>query len=178
MNSIKVLDKEFKVSLPYHEIHERVKQIAVEINEEYEGRNPIFLSVLNGAFMFTADLMKHVNIECEIQFIRMQSYEGMNTTGNVKTVLGVGDEINGRHLIVIEDIVDTGNTIVELMDQLGERSPASIKICSLLMKPEKYTKDIPVDYVGFNIPNDFILGYGLDYDGKGRNLKDIYTVVE
>lgn len=178
MDTIKVLDRHFAVSISHEEIQARVQFLAERINEEYRDKNPIFLSVLNGAFMFTADLMKHIMIDCEVQFVKMKSYHGMDTSGKVKTLMGVTDEIKDRHVIIIEDIVDTGNTMEELLRQLQEKNPIDAKICTLLYKPDKFLKDFPIDYEAFRIPNDFVVGYGLDYDGVGRNFKDIYTVVE
>lgn len=178
MNTIKVIDKQFSVSIPHEEIQARVEFLAERINHDYEGKNPVFLSVLNGAFMFTSDLMKHIMIDCEVQFVKLKSYEGTESTENVKTMMGLADEIKDRHVIIIEDIVDTGNTMEALLAQLEEKGVSSKKICTLLFKPEKFIKSFPIEYEGFRIPNDFVVGYGLDYDGMGRNFKDIYTIVE
>ena len=178
MDTIKVLDRHFTVSIPHEEIQARVQFLAEQINEEFRDKNPIFLSVLNGAFMFTSDLMKHIMIDCEVQFVKMKSYQGMDTTNEVKTLMGVTQDITNRHVIIVEDIVDTGNTMEELIRQLSEKNPEDVKICTLLYKPEKFQKDFKIDYEAFRIPNDFVVGYGLDYDGVGRNFKDIYTVVE
>tara|TARA_R110002050_G_scaffold290260_2_gene443817 strand:- start:2287 stop:2823 length:537 start_codon:yes stop_codon:yes gene_type:complete len=178
MEVIKVHDKTFSVSLPEADILKRVREIATEINEQYKYKNPLFLAVLNGSFMFASDLMKEVNINCELQFIKMNSYTGMHSTAKVKTLIGPTMAVSGRTVIVIEDIVDTGGTIKELVNQLHALNPNEVKICSLLLKPEKYNGTIPIDYVGFEIPDDFVIGYGLDYDGLGRNLKQIYTVTD
>jgi hypoxanthine phosphoribosyltransferase len=178
MEIIKVHDKTFSVSLPEARILKRVREIATEINENCKFKNPLFLAVLNGSFMFTSDLMKEVNIDCELQFIKMKSYTGMHSTEQIQTLIGPTMAVSGRTVIVIEDIVDTGNTIKELVNQLHSLNPNEVKICSLLLNPDKYDGSIPVDYVGFEIPDDFVIGYGLDYDGLGRNLKQIYTVTE
>lgn len=152
--------------------------MAAAMTREYEGKQPIFLSVLTGSFMFAADLMKHINIDCEIAFTRLSSYSGTSSTGKVEMVMDIKENIEGRHIIILEDIVDSGTTLSRFLPMLQERKPASIAIATLLIKPEalKYPLDVP--YVGFRISNEFILGYGLDYDGSGRNFKDIYQVVE
>ncbi|MGL5261042.1 MAG: hypoxanthine phosphoribosyltransferase, partial [Bacteroides sp.] len=140
--------------------------------------NPLFISVLNGSFMFTADLMKHITIPCQVSFVKLASYEGVASTGQVKEVIGLNEDITNRTIVIVEDIVDTGLTMQRLLDTLGTRNPKDIYIASLLVKPEKLKVDLNINYVAFNIPNDFILGYGLDYDGYARNLRHIYTVVE
>lgn len=178
MEIIKIHDKRFTESISEADILRRVKEIAAEISEDCKYKNPLFLAVLNGSFMFTSDLMKEIDIDCEVQFIKMQSYAGMHSTEKVQMLIGPSMEVSGRTVIVVEDIVDTGNTIKELVKQLHLVTPNEIKICSLLLKPDKYDGEIPVDYVGFEIPDDFVIGYGLDYDGLGRNLRQIYTVTE
>jgi len=178
MEEIKVHDKSFSVSIAEKDILKRVSEIAKEINENCKFKNPLFLAVLNGSFMFTSDLMKEINIDCELQFIKMKSYTGMHSTAQVQMLVGPTMAVSGRSVIIIEDIVDTGNTIKELVHQLNSLHPNDVKICSLLLKPDKYDGSIPVDYVGFEIPDDFVIGYGLDYDGLGRNLKQIYTVID
>ena len=178
MEEIKVHDKTFAVSIAEKDILKRVSEIASEINENCKYKNPLFLAVLNGSFMFTSDLMKEINIDCELQFIKMKSYTGMHSTAQVQMLVGPTMAVSGRSVIIIEDIVDTGNTIKELVNQLSSLHPNEIKICSLLLKPDKYDGSIPIDFVGFEIPDDFVIGYGLDYDGLGRNLKQIYTVTD
>lgn len=178
METLQVKDKKFAVSIPEAEILKQVKRVAGEINRDYDGREPLFLAVLNGAFIFAADLMKEVVLPSEIQFIKLASYEGTTSTGAVTETIGMTADISGRDVIIIEDIVDTGLTMQHLVDSLSARSPRSIAICSLLVKPANLKIDLDVRYKCFEIPNDFILGYGLDYDGFGRNTRDIYTVVE
>lgn len=178
METLQVKDKKFAVSIPEAEILKQVKRVAGEINRDYDGREPLFLAVLNGAFIFAADLMKEVVLPSEIQFIKLASYEGTTSTGAVTETIGMTADISGRDVVIIEDIVDTGLTMQHLVDNLSARSPRSIAICSLLVKPANLKIDLDIRYKCFEIPNDFILGYGLDYDGFGRNTRDIYTVVE
>jgi hypoxanthine phosphoribosyltransferase len=159
------------------EIIARIHILAEQIEQDYTGKNPLFLAVLNGSFMFTADLMKRVNIPCEISFIRMSSYQNMESTGTVREILGLTEEIEGRDVVVIEDIVDTGHTVNTLLQQLKAKNPASVEIITLLMKPECLQHQLDVKYVAKSIPNDFVVGYGLDYNGLGRNLRDIYKIV-
>lgn len=178
MKNIKLYDKVFKMSLPEEEIINRVKVVAEQINEEYKGRRPLFLSVLNGAFMFTSDLMKEINIECEISFVKLASYQGTMSTGKVHEVIGINEDLSGRDIIIVEDIVESGKTIMQMMDSLSNRQPASIKVCTLFFKPSKLEEKINVDYAAIVIPDDFIVGYGLDYNQLGRNLRDIYTITD
>ncbi len=177
MERIKLHDKEFKVIIPHSQIQESIKSVAKQINNDYKNCDtPLFLSVLNGAFMFSADLMKNIDFNCEISFIKLSSYSGTESTGVVNEIIGLGTELNGRDVIVIEDIVDTGGTVENLHDMLIKKGVKSVKICTLLLKPDAYKKDIPIDYAAIRIPNDFIVGYGLDYDELGRNYKDIYVL--
>ena len=176
LESIKVRDKEFEVYLKDSDIQQRVATIAEEINKEYKSKNPLFIGILNGSFMFASDLMKTVNIPSEIAFIRMSSYKGMSSSGAAKQVLGLQENVFGRHLILIEDIIDTGITMAQVINFFQERGPKSIKVATLLLKPEKLEKNLKLDFVGFEIPEKFVVGYGLDYDGHGRNLKDIYQL--
>ena len=176
VNTIKVRDKEFEVYLNESEIQKRIAEIGDEMNEEYANKNPLFIGVLNGSFMFASDLMKAVNVPSEIAFIRMASYKGMESTGAVKQVLGLQENVFGRHLVLIEDIVDSGLTMDQVIKFFQERGPKSIRVATLLLKPEKLEKDLKLDYVGFEIPEKFVVGYGLDYNGHGRNLKDIYQL--
>ncbi|WP_339694060.1 hypoxanthine phosphoribosyltransferase [uncultured Roseivirga sp.] len=176
MNTIKVRDKEFEVYLNESEIQKRIAEIGDEMNEEYANKNPLFIGILNGSFMFASDLMKAVNVPSEIAFIRMASYKGMESTGAVKQVLGLQENVFGRHLVLIEDIVDSGLTMDQVIKFFQERGPKSIRVATLLLKPEKLEKDLKLDYVGFEIPEKFVVGYGLDYNGHGRNLKDIYQL--
>lgn len=178
MNTITIKDKQFSISIPEEKIHAEIAHVAAEINRDLAGKDPLFLSVLNGAFMFTADLMKMITIPCEISFVKLASYQGVSSTGVIKEVIGVSEDIAGRTLVIVEDIVDTGLTMQRLLETLGTRGPKEIKIASLLLKPGKLEVDLTVDYVAMEIPNDFIVGYGLDYDGFGRNYRDIYTLVK
>lgn len=177
MDHIKLHDKKFRIFIPNEKIEKSIAEVAQELNENYKDKEkPLFLSVLNGSFMFTADLLKSIDFQCEIAFIKLSSYSGTSTTGEVKEILGLSSSVEGREVIIIEDIVDTGNTIVELHNILKNRGASSIKICTLLLKPDAYKKDLPIDYVALTIPNEFIVGYGLDYDQLGRQYKDIYTL--
>ncbi len=177
MERIKLHDKEFKVIIPYSEIQENIKKVAAQINSDYKNCDtPLFLSVLNGSFMFSADLLKNIEFNCEISFIKLSSYAGTGSTGKVTEMIGVGTSLKGRNIIIIEDIVDTGGTVEVLFDLINKEGAKSVKICTLLLKPEAYKKDIPIDYAAIRIPNDFIVGYGLDYDELGRNYKDIYVL--
>ena len=178
METVRIKDKEFRVSIPAEKIQERVKAVAEQINRDLEGKNPLLIAVLNGAFMFAADLMRNITIPCEISFVKLASYQGTTTTGTVKEVFGINEDLQGRTIIIVEDIVDTGLTIKRMVETLGTRNPESIHVCTLLVKPGNVREDINVEYVAFEIPNDFILGYGLDYDQQGRNLPEIYTIVK
>ncbi len=178
MSRIKIHDKEFEISIPREEILKEVKRVADEINRDYAGKRPILLGVLNGCFMFAADLMRNLNIECEISFVKLSSYQGTTTTGVIREVLGLAESIAGRDVIVVEDIVDTGYTMQRMIESLGTREPASVQIASLFLKPARLKVPVDVKYSAFTIPDRFIVGYGLDYDGLGRNLPDVYDVVE
>jgi hypoxanthine phosphoribosyltransferase len=176
VESIQIKNKHFEPFINEKMIGERIEEMAAKINADFEGKNPIFLCVLNGAFMFAADLLKHVKIPCEIDFIKLKSYQGTKSQGNVRELYGLSENIENRHIIIVEDIVDTGLTIKCLTENLKARKPASVKISTLLFKPNAMTTNIKPDYVAMEIPNDFIVGYGLDYDGLGRNLKNIYRL--
>lgn len=178
MDIVKIKDKTFKISIPEEEILKHVKEVADRINHDMADKNPLFLAVLNGSFMFAADLMKMITIPCEISFVKLASYQGVTSTGSVKEVIGINEDLSGRTVVIIEDIVDTGLTMKRMIESLGTRNPESVHICTLLLKPEKLQEQLDVEYVAMKIPNDFIVGYGLDYDQQGRNLRNIYTVVE
>ncbi|WP_186753934.1 hypoxanthine phosphoribosyltransferase [Echinicola salinicaeni] len=173
---MKVKDKEFTLFISAEELGERIAHIAKDISKDYEGKKPLVLGVLNGAFMFISDLMKEVDIPLQLSFIKISSYQAMNSTGKVKELIGVSEEIKGREVIVVEDIVDTGVSMTHLLESISEKEPASISVVSLLLKPEALKKPVTVDYIGFEIPDKFVVGYGLDYDGFGRNLKEIYQL--
>ncbi|MGQ1889667.1 hypoxanthine phosphoribosyltransferase [Thermophagus sp. OGC60D27] len=178
MKRIQLLDKEFVLSIPASDIKKAIWEMAMKINQDLHDKNPLMICILNGSFMFSADLMKLIEFPCEISFVKLSSYQGMGSTGEVKHLIGLNEKVEGRTVVLLEDIVDTGVTIENLVGQLESQNPADVRIATLLFKPEACTRDIKLDYVGMEIPNDFIVGYGLDYDGYGRNLPDIYTVVK
>ena len=178
MPIIKVHDKSFDIYLPEAQIQEKVKELADQINKDYEGKRPLFIAILNGSFMFASDLFKYLTIDAEICFIKLASYKGMKSSGHVVTAIGLDQDLFGREIIIVEDIVDTGKTLSEFLPKLQHQQPDSLKIAALLHKPEALKHPLTIDYVGFTIPNKFVVGYGLDYDGLGRNLKEIYQVVE
>ncbi len=178
MNIVKIKDKTFKTSIPEEESLKKVKAVADKINADMADKNPLLLAVLNGSFVFAADLMRMINIPCEISFVKLASYQGTTSTGTVKEVIGINEDISGRTVIIVEDIVESGLTMKRMIESLGTRNPESIHICTLLLKPERLKVPLDIEYVAMEIPNDFILGYGLDYDQQGRNLRDIYTLVE
>ena len=177
MSRVKIKDKTFETSMTEAEIKQRVKELAQQMSRDLEGKNPLFLAVLNGAFIFAADLMREMTIPCEISFVKLASYQGTTSTGTIHEVIGINEDLSGRTVIIVEDIVESGLTIKRMMEQIGTRHPASVQVCTLFFKPERLKEDLKLDYVAFSIPNDFILGYGLDYDQQGRGLKDLYTLV-
>ena len=177
MDTIQVHDKVFAPSIPATEIMQQVRKVAQQINRDFEGQTPLFLVVLNGAFIFAADLMREVTVPAEVSFVKLASYEGTSSTGTVREVIGLNTDITGRPVIIVEDIVESGITMAHMIETLKKQNPLSIDICTLLLKPEKLEVKLDIRYVAMEIPNDFILGYGLDYDGLGRGLKDIYTIV-
>lgn len=177
MPTLKVHDKEFIPYITAAQIEEQVNRVAAEINKDYDNKKPLFIAVLNGAFIFAADLFKKINVESEICFIKLASYKGVKSTGKVITAIGLDVELYGRDVIIIEDIVDTGKTLSQFLPQLEHHHPSSLKIATLLHKPDAMVHPIKIDYLGFTIPNKFVLGYGLDYDGLGRNIKEIYQLV-
>lgn len=178
MGVVKIKDKTFKTSIPEAEILKKVQVVADRINKDYEGKTPVFLAVLNGSFIFAADLMRMITVPSEISFVKYASYEGTSSTGSMKILMGINQELEGRHVVIVEDIVDSGFTMAHMIEELKKKNPASIEICSLLVKPENLKVDLDINYAVMEIPNDFIVGYGLDYDQEGRNLRDIYTIVE
>ena len=175
---ITIKDKKFRVSITNEVIQDKVKVLAEKINKDYAGKNPVFVCILNGAFVFAADLVRYVDFQPDIVFAKYSSYDGMDTTGKVKEVLGVSADLTGKDVVIVEDIIDTGITMSHVLPIFESKGAASVKIATLLMKPEKLRSNITIDYCALEIPNEFIVGYGLDYDGLGRNYKDIYTVVE
>ncbi|GHT10097.1 hypoxanthine phosphoribosyltransferase [Bacteroidia bacterium] len=178
MTEIRVRDKKFELFLPEDVILKGIKTVAESINRDLRDKNPLFICVLNGAFMFAADLMKQLDFPCEVSFIRLKSYQGTKAGGAVKEVQGLNESIENRHVVIIEDIIDTGHTMYYLMEKMKGEHPASLKVATLLFKPTALQSDIRPDYVAIEIPNDFIVGYGLDYDGHGRNLNSIYKIKE
>ena len=178
MSIVKIKDKTFRTFIPEDQIAERVKAVAERINKDLADKNPLFLAVLNGSFIFAADLMRYITIPCEISFVKLASYQGTTSTGVIKEVIGLNEDLSGRTVVILEDIVDTGFTIKRMIETLGTRGPESVHVCTLLLKPGKLQVPLNVEYVAMEIPNDFIVGYGLDYDQQGRNLRDIYTLVE
>lgn len=178
MKEVQLHDKRFSVSIEASRIDAAVQEVADKINTDYQGKNPLFLVVLNGAFMFASDLLKKVSIDCEISFVKLSSYSGTKSTHIVRELIGLDEALTGRHVIVIEDIIDTGITMENTIQKLMNLQAADVKIATLLFKPKSFRKNYDIDYIGMEIPNGFIVGYGLDYDGLGRNLPDIYKVIE
>lgn len=176
MKTIQVHDLNFELYLPEEQIQRRIAALALEIERDYQGKHPIFIGVLNGAFVLIADLLRHCNLDCEITFVKLSSYDGTESSGEVKTVLGLDKDLTNRHVIVMEDIVDTGKTMHHFLAGLEKLKPASVALVSLLSKPDAIKHPVKIDYLGFEIPDLFVIGYGLDYDGRARNLKDIYQL--
>jgi hypoxanthine phosphoribosyltransferase len=178
MSIVKIKDKTFETSITEEQIKQRVKDVAQQISKDMEGKNPLLIGVLNGSFMFVADLMREMTIPCEISFVKLASYEGILSTGKVTEVMGLNEDITDRTVIIVEDIVDTGRTMRQMLNSLSVRRPKSIDICTLFVKPNKLEVPIDIKYAAFSIPDDFILGYGLDYDQQARGLREIYTLVQ
>jgi len=176
MASIQLHGKTFDTYLSEEEIQQQVKRIADELNQDYKDRHPLFVAILNGSFMFAADLFKHLTIAAEISFIKLASYKGMKSSGNVITAIGLETDLFDREVVIVEDIVDTGKTLHQFLPKLDHQQPKARKIASLLQKPESLQYPLQIYYVGFSIPNKFVVGYGLDYDGLGRNYKEIYQL--
>ena len=178
MEKIKLLDRRFKTMIPAEEIDKAVQRVADQLNERYAGKTPIFVGVLSGAFLFLSDLVRKTTFDCRLAFVKISSYEGTQSTGSIKQHLGIDFDIEGKDIIIVEDIVETGHSMNYLLDYLKERNPASVSICTLFFKPEKFLYEYNIDYVAMPIGNEFIVGYGLDYNQIGRNLKDIYVLDE
>ena len=178
MSAVQVKDKLFELFIPEDEILKEVQKVACQINEDMRDKNPLFVCVLNGAFMFASDLIKRLDFPCEVTFIRLKSYQGTTAGEQVKEIHGLIEPVTGRNVVIIEDIIDTGNTIEQLIHTISQDQPALLKVATLLFKPEALRTKVVPDYVAMNIPPDFIVGYGLDYDGQGRNLRDIYKIKE
>ena len=178
MKKIKVKDLEFTVSITAKEIDKAAQKVADEINRDLKGKTPLFLVILNGAFMFAADLFKKINIECEVSFVKLSSYVGTKTTSTVRELIGLDEVLKDRYVVIVEDIIDTGITMENTIQKLKHLEAADVRIATLLFKPDAFQKNYPIDYIGMEIPNEFIVGYGLDYDGYARNLPDIYTLIK
>ena len=176
MSNVILHGHSFKIKITASEINKAVADVARQINSNLKDKKPLFLAVLNGSFMFASDLMKKIKIDCEISFIKVDSYEGTSSTGSMKELIGINEDIKGRTVVIIEDIVDTGSTIESVYKQLQELGASEISVATLLFKPDAYTKSVPIEYTAIVVPNDFLVGYGLDYDGLGRNLEDIYVL--
>ena len=179
MKNVTIIDKEFDLFIPYEKIKSIVEGMAEKMNTDLQGKNPLFICILNGSFMFAAEIFKRISLlDAEISFIKLASYTGTNSTGTVKELIGLNEDLTGRTVVVLEDIVDSGITIANTIEQIKTKNPADIKIATLLLKPDALQIKVQLDYIGMEIPNDFIVGYGLDYNGRGRNLIDIYKVIE
>lgn len=178
MDNIKIHDKYFEPFILFGEIDSATSRLADNINSDMAGRTPIFLVILNGSFMFAGDLLKKIDLPCEVSFVKLASYVGTKTTEKVKQLIGFNEDVKGRTIIIVEDIIDTGITMENVLGQLERMGAADVRIATLLFKPEAFKKSYEIDYIGIEIPNDFIVGYGLDYDSRGRNLKDIYKIIE
>jgi hypoxanthine phosphoribosyltransferase len=176
-STVTLKDKDFKPFMTASEIAEINKALGDKINKDFEGKEVLFLAILNGSFMFAADLMRNITVKNTISFVKVASYEGMSSSGTVKKLIGLMDSLENRHVVIIEDIIDTGNTLDKLLPTLEAENPASLSLCSLLFKPEAFKASFDIQYIGKSIPPKFIVGYGLDYDGYGRNLPDIYQLV-
>jgi hypoxanthine phosphoribosyltransferase len=177
MKTIRVKDKEFKHSISAEEINSAIERLATQLNNDLAGRNPLFLVVLNGAFIFAADLYRKITVESEISFVKLASYSGTSSTSEVKELIGLNERVKGRYVVILEDIIDTGTTMQFLMNKLRYLGVEDVKLVSLLFKPLAFRESFRIDYLGIEIPNEFIVGYGLDYDGFGRNYADIYKIV-
>lgn len=177
MKTVKVLDKEFSLYIPQETIESNIQKIADQINHDMSGKNPLFLVVLNGAFMFASELFKRITIPCEISFVKLSSYTGTETTNVVRELIGLDHSLEGRHVVIVEDIVDTGHTMKYTIQKIKDLNASDVKLATLLFKPKSFQYDYPIDYIAMEIENDFIVGYGLDYDQQGRNLPDIYQIM-
>jgi len=176
MSIVKIKDKTFETSISAEEIAKRVKELGQQLSKDFEGKNPLFLAVLNGSFIFAADLMREITIPCEISFVKLASYQGTTSTGKIQEVIGINEDLSGRTIVIVEDIVESGLTMKRMIETLGTRNPASVHICTLFVKREKLQVNLDIEYSAFSIPNAFIVGYGLDYDQQGRQLKEVYSL--
>lgn len=175
---VRLHEHEFEQFISENEVNAAISRVAQELNAHYAGQRPLFVGVLNGAFFFATELLKRLTIECEITFVKVASYHGTSSSGKVTDLIGFNERIEGRHIVILEDIVDTGSTIVHILDLLRDRHPASVRIATLLFKPDAYKQQVPIDHVAIRIPNAFVVGSGLDHNGLGRNLTGIYRIIE
>ena len=175
---VRLHEHEFEQFISENEVNAAVTRVAQELNAHYAGQRPLFVGVLNGAFFFATELLKRLTIECEITFVKVASYHGTSSSGKVTDIIGFNERIEGRHIVILEDIVDTGSTIVHILDLLRDRHPASVRIATLLFKPDAYKQQVPIDHVAIRIPNAFVVGSGLDHNGLGRNLTGIYRIID
>jgi len=178
MNEVTILDKKFRELISEQTIKKRIDEIALQINRDFTGSEIIFVGILNGAFMFAADLFRKIDLNARITFVKLASYQGISSSGSIKELIGWNEDLVNKKIIVVEDIVDTGATLERIVNELVIRNVAEIKITTMLLKPSSYTRDIPINYIGFEIPNKFVIGYGLDYNGFGRNLPSVYTLIK
>ncbi|MGD0754279.1 MAG: hypoxanthine phosphoribosyltransferase [Bacteroidales bacterium] len=178
MKEIRILDKKFREFLTEKVIQQRIEELATQINNDLSGKEVVFLGILNGAFLFAADLFRRINFPARISFVKLASYQGTGSSGSIKELIGWNEDIKNKTIVIVEDVVDTGNTLERIVDELVIRKASEVRIAAMLYKPEAYIKDISLDYVGFEIPNDFVVGYGLDYDGFGRNLTSVYALIK
>jgi hypoxanthine phosphoribosyltransferase len=178
MFKIRLLDKEFKLVIPAEKIQTEVQRIADQINADLKNEDVVFIGILNGAFMFASDLLRKINFNAQVSFVKLTSYHGTSSTGKIKRLIGINEPLKDKTVVIIEDIVDTGNTIESIIDQIKGFMPRQVYVATLLLKPELYSKEIKLDYIGFKISNDFVVGYGLDYNGYGRNLRSLYQLEE
>lgn len=178
MDLIRVLDKNFKPFISSKQIAARIKELSDSINHDLEGEDLLFIGILNGSFMFVSDLFRLIKLDARISFLKLSSYDGMESSGNIRELIGLNEDLVGKTVVVIEDIIDTGRTLQGIIRDLNSKGAKSIRVATLLLKPDAYEEDYKIDYVGFEIPNDFVVGYGLDYDGFGRNLDSVYTLAE
>ncbi|MBG0858297.1 MAG: hypoxanthine phosphoribosyltransferase [Bacteroidales bacterium] len=177
MNEVRILDKKFRELISEQAIRKRVDEIALQINRDLTGNEVIFVGILNGAFMFAADLFRKIKLTSRITFVKLASYQGISSSGAIKELIGWNEDLTDKNIVVVEDIVDTGATLERIVNELVIRNVAEVKIATMLLKPASYTRDIPIDYIGFEIPNKFVVGYGLDYNGYGRSLPSVYILV-
>ena len=178
MKKVKLHDKQFKLFINYEIIISKIEDLVSVLNVKYADKKPIFLCVLNGSFLFASELIKRFEHECEVSFVKLSSYKGINSTGEIKKLVGINDDLKGRNIIIVEDIVDTGNTIFSVIDEIKNYNPESVEVATLLFKPAAYQKQTRIKYAAINVGNEFLVGFGLDYNGIGRNLEDIYIIEE